>query len=98
MITTARASVTTSATLLAGVGASGSFGDDHAARRVTLLPQVASGTVYLGGTDDVTTAAPSARWDLARFPTLTWDLEPGEELWAIVGAGAVAIDVLTGGR
>ena len=72
---------------------------DGATRSYLLIPQVDVGTVVLGPPVGgvALTVANGARWNLASG-SFSIDLEPGEQLTAIVAAGTVAVDVMSAGR
>jgi hypothetical protein len=97
-VATSRATVGVAAAVLVEntVNASAS---DNATRSYLLIPQVDVGTVVLGppGGGGALTTANGARWNLASGP-LSIDLEPGEQLTAIVASGTVAVDIVSAGR
>ncbi len=80
--------------------AAGSALPDASTKSYGLFPQVATGVVYLGPAADgsALTTSNGVRWDLAKLPTLSIDLEPGETLTARTATGTVDIDVLENGR
>lgn len=95
-----RKTVGTSPSVLAENTAVGA-GADFQTRSYLLIPQVAAGVVILGPPNGggTLTAANGARWDLSIFPQpMSVDLEPGEQLMAMVASGSIAIDVLSAGR
>lgn len=59
----------------------------------------ATAPIFLDGANTVTAAA-GASWDQTKKGDLMIDLEPGEQLWGIVGAGqpTQTLHVLKGGR
>jgi hypothetical protein len=97
MIKGARKTITTAATAVAAV-ASGSEVDSDA-RSFILIPQAVSGIVHLGPPEDGSPLdiTNSVRWDVSQGP-FSIDLEPGEQLDALVEAGTLDVDVLSSGR
>jgi hypothetical protein len=91
--------VGTTATLLAAHPESATADASHrewSARRYLAKNVTATTTVYVGGTDAVTTANGFA-WE-ATDGALAFTLEPGESMYAIVASGSQTVHVLGTGR
>lgn len=63
--------------------------------RVLIIAQ-GTGTLVIGGANTVT-AINGARLPVVAGTTVAFDLDRGEQLWAIVASGTLAVDVITAG-
>lgn len=66
--------------------------DSISGSAIQLIPQ-AAGTLILGG-DDELTAASGARLPVVYGEKLSYDLDRGEQVWGIVAAGTLPVDVV----
>jgi hypothetical protein len=105
MIVASRPTVDQTPTLIADNAVSdpgnpGGVGISDAGTKTFWIQNVTgSSTVYLDGTNAVAANA-GAGWDPLKTAELMIELEPGEQLWGVLAAGAApqSLHVLKGGR
>lgn len=95
-VTPSRATVTTSAVLLASNAATDPGEGDYRNRRFIIKNSTGTASVFLGGSG-VTTAT-GLEWAPDDGPLGDIELEPGESLYGIVAATTQTVHVLRTGR
>lgn len=87
--------MTTTAASVTSATDTGGSGDDWAAKRVLIRNITNTSTIWIGGSN---VSASTGTALLTTDTGISFDLEPGESVWAVSPAGTQTISVLTSGR